>query len=231
MKNALKYSFPLTIPIMAGYVFLGISFGILATSKGLPLYYPVLMGIVIYGGSMQFAAVNLLLAAFNPIGAILLTIMVHARHIFYGITMLVPFNQLKNGFRKIYCMFGLTDETFSLLASLEVPEEQDRNWVYFLVTFLNQCYWVIGCGLGAVIGSNLTFNTDGIEFVLTALFVTIFVEQWLNARSHRPAIIGLVGSAVCLVIFGGANFMIPAMIIILILFSLDYDKEVKQGHE
>lgn len=231
MKNALKYSFPLTIPIMAGYVFLGISFGILATSKGLPLYYPVLMGIVIYGGSMQFAAVNLLLAAFNPIGAILLTIMVHARHIFYGITMLVPFNQLKNGFRKIYCMFGLTDETFSLLASLEVPEEQDRNWVYFLVTFLNQCYWVIGCGIGAVIGSNLTFNTDGIEFVLTALFVTIFVEQWLNASSHRPAIIGLVGSAVCLVIFGGANFMIPAMIIILILFSLDYYKEVKQGHE
>lgn len=231
MKNALKYSFPLTIPIMAGYVFLGISFGILATSKGLPLYYPVLMGIVIYGGSMQFAAVNLLLAAFNPIGAILLTIMVHARHIFYGITMLVPFNQLKNGFRKIYCMFGLTDETFSLLASLEVPEEQDRNWVYFLITFLNQCYWVIGCGLGAVIGSNLTFNTEGIEFVLTALFVTIFVEQWLNASSHRPAIIGLVGSAVCLVIFGGANFMIPAMIIILILFSLDYYKEVKQGHE
>ena len=231
MKNALKYSFPLTIPIMAGYVFLGISFGILATSKGLPLYYPVLMGIVIYGGSMQFAAVNLLLAAFNPIGAILLTIMVHARHIFYGITMLAPFNQLKNGFRKIYCMFGLTDETFSLLASLEVPEEQDRNWVYFLVTFLNQCYWVIGCGLGAVIGSNLTFNTYGIEFVLTALFVTIFVEQWLNASSHRPAIIGLVGSAVCLVIFGGANFMIPAMIIILILFSLDYYKEVKQGHE
>lgn len=231
MKNALKYSFPLTIPIMAGYVFLGISFGILATSKGLPLYYPVLMGIVIYGGSMQFAAVNLLLAAFNPIGAILLTIMVHARHIFYGITMLVPFNQLKNGFRKIYCMFGLTDETFSLLASLKVPEEQDRNWVYFLVTFLNQCYWVIGCGLGAVIGSNLTFNTEGIEFVLTALFVTIFVEQWLNASSHRPAIIGLVGSAVCLVIFGGANFMIPAMIIILILFSLDYYKEVKQGHE
>ena len=231
MKNALKYSFPLTIPIMAGYVFLGISFGILATSKGLPLYYPVLMGIVIYGGSMQFAAVNLLLAAFNPIGAILLTIMVHARHIFYGITMLAPFNQLTNGFRKIYCMFGLTDETFSLLASLEVPEEQDRNWVYFLVTFLNQCYWVIGCGLGAVIGSNLTFNTEGIEFVLTALFVTIFVEQWLNASSHRPAIIGLVGSAVCLVIFGGANFMIPAMIIILILFSLDYYKEVKQGHE
>jgi len=231
MKNALKYSFPLTIPIMAGYVFLGISFGILATSKGLPLYYPVLMGIVIYGGSMQFAAVNLLLASFNPIGAILLTIMVHARHIFYGITMLVPFNQLKNGFRKIYCMFGLTDETFSLLASLEVPEEQDRNWVYFLVTFLNQCYWVIGCGIGAVIGSNLTFNTEGIEFVLTALFVTIFVEQWLNASSHRPAIIGLVGSAVCLVIFGGASFMIPAMIIILILFSLDYYKEVKQGHE
>lgn len=231
MKNALKYSFPLTIPIMAGYVFLGISFGILATSKGLPLYYPVLMGIVIYGGSMQFAAVNLLLAAFNPIGAILLTIMVHARHIFYGITMLAPFNQLTNGFRKIYCMFGLTDETFSLLASLEVPEEQDRNWVYFLVTFLNQCYWVIGCGIGAVIGSNLTFNTEGIEFVLTALFVTIFVEQWLNASSHRPAIIGLVGSAVCLVIFGGANFMIPAMIIILILFSLDYYKEVKQGHE
>lgn len=231
MKDALKFAFPLTIPIMAGYIFLGISFGILATSKGLPIYYPVIMAIFIYGGSMQFAAINLLLAAFNPIGAILLTIMVHARHIFYGITMLKPFNQLKNGPRKFYTQFGLTDETFSLLASLELPEDQDKNWVYFLITFLNQSYWVIGCAIGALIGSHLSFNTQGIEFVLTALFVTIFIDQWLSASNHRPAIIGLVGSAVCLIIFGGNNFMIPAMMTILLLFSIDYYQEVKAAND
>lgn len=231
MKNAFKYAFPLTIPIMAGYIFLGISFGILATSKGLPIYFPVIMAIFIYGGSMQFAAINLLLAAFNPISAILLTIMVHARHIFYGITMLKPFNQLKDGPRKFYTMFGLTDETFSLLASLELPEEQDENWVYFLITFLNHSYWVIGCAIGSLIGSRLTFNTQGIEFVLTALFVTIFIDQWLSASNHRPALIGLVGSAVCLIIFGGSNFMIPAMIMILVLFSIDYYQEVKAAND
>ena len=231
MKDALKFAFPLTIPIMAGYIFLGISFGILATSKGLPIYYPVIMAIFIYGGSMQFAAINLLLAAFNPISAILLTIMAHARHIFYGITMLSPFNQLKDGPRKFYTMFGLTDETFSLLASLELPDNQDESWVYFLITLLNQSYWVIGCAIGALIGSHLSFNTQGIEFVLTALFVTIFIDQWLSASNHRPALIGLFGSAVSLMIFGGNNFMIPAMLAILVLFSIEYYQEVKPSND
>lgn len=231
MKQALKYAFPLTIPIMAGYLFLGMSFGILTSSKGFPTYYPVIMGIFIYGGSMQFAAINLLLAAFNPISAIMLTIMVHARHIFYGITMLKPFNQLKNGPRKFYTMFGLTDETFSLLASLDVPEELDDNWVYFWITLLNQIYWVLGCGLGALVGSYISFNTQGIEFVLTALFVTIFIDQWLSAKNHRPAMIGLVSSAVCLFVFGGSSFMIPAMVVILALFSIDFYREVKAAND
>lgn len=231
MKQALKYAFPLTIPIMAGYLFLGMSFGILTSSKGFPTYYPVIMGIFIYGGSMQFAAINLLLAAFNPISAIMLTIMVHARHIFYGITMLKPFNQLKNGPRKFYTMFGLTDETFSLLASLDVPEELDDNWVYFWITLLNQIYWVLGCGLGALVGSYISFNTQGIEFVLTALFVTIFIDQWLSAKNHRPAMIGLVSSAVCLFIFGASSFMIPAMVVILALFSIDFYREVKAAND
>lgn len=231
MKQALKYAFPLTIPIMAGYLFLGMSFGILTSSKGFPTYYPVIMGFFIYGGSMQFAAINLLLAAFNPISAIMLTIMVHARHIFYGITMLKPFNQLKNGPRKFYTMFGLTDETFSLLASLDVPEELDDNWVYFWITLLNQIYWVLGCGLGALVGSYISFNTQGIEFVLTALFVTIFIDQWLSAKNHRPAMIGLVSSAVCLFVFGGSSFMIPAMVVILALFSIDFYREVKAAND
>lgn len=231
MKQALKYAFPLTIPIMAGYLFLGMSFGILTSSKGFPTYYPVIMGIFIYGGSMQFAAINLLLAAFNPISAIMLTFMVHARHIFYGITMLKPFNQLKNGPRKFYTMFGLTDETFSLLASLDVPEELDDNWVYFWITLLNQIYWVLGCGLGALVGSYISFNTQGIEFVLTALFVTIFIDQWLSAKNHRPAMIGLVSSAVCLFVFGGSSFMIPAMVVILALFSIDFYREVKAAND
>lgn len=229
MKKSLKYAFPLTIPIMAGYIFLGTSFGLLMTSQGYSIAYPILMSVVIYGGSMQFAALGLFSAAFNPIGAFMLTVMVHARHIFYGITMLKPFNQLKQ--TKLYTMFALTDETFSLLVSLAPPPEYDKSWVYFHISWLNQVYWILGTIIGAVLGSNISFNTEGIEFVLTALFIVIFIDQWLSTSNHRPALVGVGSSLACLILFGPGQFMIPAMIVIILLFSWIYSRKVGVKHD
>lgn len=148
MKEALKYSFPKTVPIMAGYLFLGASFGVLAVSQGLSLMVTILMSLLIYAGSMQFATINVLQASFHPIGALLLTLMVNARHIFYGITLLKPYSQMD--WKKYYTIFGLTDETFSLVVSLDVPKSMDKNWVYFFVTGLNQLYWVAGTMLSTL---------------------------------------------------------------------------------
>lgn len=229
MKESFKYAFPLTIPIMAGYIFLGTSFGLLMSSQGYSIGYPILMSVVIYGGSMQFAAIGLFSAAFNPIGAFLLTLMVHARHIFYGITMLKPFKDLKQS--KLYTMFALTDETFSLLVSLDPPATLDKSWLYFHISWLNQIYWITGTAIGALVGSNLSFNTEGIEFVLTALFVVIFIDQWLSSTNHQPALIGLFGSLAALLVFGPSQFMIPAMIIIIGIFSTFYTREGQANDE
>lgn len=222
MKEALKFSFPKTVPIMAGYLFLGASFGILAISQGLTPLITSLMSLFIYAGSMQFAAVNVLQASFNPIGAFILTLMVNARHAFYGITMLKPYSQMD--WKKIYAIFGLTDETFSLTASLEIPDSIDKNWVYFLITGLNQFYWVAGTLIGIFLSNLITFSTEGIEFVLTALFVTIFVEQWLSTDDHTSALVGLASATLSLVLFGTENFLIPAMIGIIGFFLMQYLK-------
>ena len=222
MKEALKFAFPKTVPIMAGYLFLSASFGILAVSQGLSPLITALMSLLIFAGSMQFAAVNVLLAAFDPIGALLLTLMVNARHVFYGITMLKPYSRMD--WKKYYTIFGLTDETFSLNVSLDIPKTVDKNWVYFLITGLNQFYWVGGTLIGILLSHLITFNTEGIEFVLTALFVTIFVEQWLSTDDHTSASVGLIAAILSLFVFGSDSFLIPAMIAIIIFFLTKFLK-------
>ena len=222
MKEALKFSFPKTVPIMAGYLFLGASFGVLAISQGLSPLITGLMSLLIFAGSMQFAAVNVLQASFNPISALMLTLMVNARHIFYGITLLKPYSQMD--WKKYYTIFGLTDETFSLTVSLDVPESVDKNWVYFLVTALNQIYWVAGTIIGILLSHFISFNTEGIEFVLTALFVTIFVEQWISTDDHTSALTGLIAAVISLIIFGSAHFLIPAMLAVIVFFLFQYRK-------
>lgn len=229
MKEALKFTFPKTVPIMAGYIFLGASFGILAMSQGVSPLITALMSIFIFAGSMQFAAVNVLQASFDPIGAFLLTIMVNARHMFYGITMLKPYSQMD--WKKYYTIFGLTDETFSLAASLTIPESIDKNWVYFLMTGLNQSYWVGGTLIGIFLSHLISFNTEGIEFVLTALFVTIFVEQWLSTEDHTSALVGLSAAILALLVFGSENFLIPAMIGIIGFFLIQYQKVGAKIHD
>ncbi|MCM3239361.1 azaleucine resistance protein AzlC [Heyndrickxia oleronia] len=215
---AFRTAFPYTLPIFAGFVFLGTAYGIFMNSLGFTAIYPILMSLLIFAGSMEFVAANLLLMSFNPINALLLTLMVNARHLFYGISMLDKYGRA--GKKKWYMIFGLCDESFAINSTIHVPKDVDKNWVLFFVTLFNHFYWVLGATLGGIFGSFIKFNTDGLEFVMTALFVVIFIEQWMKEEKHISSLVGLGASIVCLMIFGGNNFIIPAMIAILGLLTL-----------
>lgn len=215
---ALRAAFPHTIPVLAGFLFLGAAYGILMSSKGFAFYWSVLMSAVTFAGSMQFVAISLLTAAFDPVSAFFLTLMVNARHLFYGISMLAQYE--KTGRKKWYLIFGLCDETFSIVCSARIPEGVEKSWFYLFVTLLNQSYWVAGTALGALLGSLFTFNTAGIDFVMTALFTVIFINQWRERKNHLPALIGVAVSAICLLVFGPDRFLPPAMGLILLLFAL-----------
>ena len=216
--TALKAAFPHTLPVLTGYIFLGIAFGILLGSKGYSLGWAILMSTVIYAGAAQFVAIGLLTTDFNPLYALLITLMVNARHLFYGIALLSRLNG--TGRKKPYMAFGLTDETFSILCATEPPAGVDRNWFMFFITLLDQGYWIIGPALGAMLGAVIEFNTKGIDFVLTALFVVIFIEQWKAQKYHGPAIIGVGASLLCLLVFGAHSFIIPAMLVIVSVLML-----------
>lgn len=220
MKEAFKFVFPMTIPIMTGYLFLGIAYGFLVTSQGFDIWIPIFMSLFVYAGSMQYAAIPLLAASFDPIAAFVLTLMVNARHIFYSIALLRQYHQM--GWQKWYSIFTLSDETFSLNVSMRIPENINPAWAYFHVSWLDHFYWVLATAIGAFLGSFISFNTKGIEFVLTALFLSIFVERWLNTTDHGASLIGLLAPLLCLAIFGASNFMIPSMIMILIIFAAEY---------
>lgn len=211
--KALKAAFPYTVPIFAGFWFLGLTYGIYMNSAGFSFLYPMLMSLTIFAGSMEFVTVNLLLGAFNPLQALAMTLMINARHIFYGISMLDRYKGL--GWKKIYLIFGLCDESFSINYTADIPKDVDKGWFMFFVTLLNQIYWFSGSTLGGIFGSLITFSTEGLEFVMTAMFVVIFLEQWLKDKNHLPAIMGLVISVICLAAFGAENYIIPAMLLIL----------------
>lgn len=210
MHKTLKYSLKASIPIMAGYVVLGMGFGILLESKGYGWGWAALMSLAIYAGSMQYVAIDLLTAGASLITAAMMTLMVNLRHLFYGLTMLEKYKDA--GAAKPYLIFSLTDETFSLVCSPELPDDVDEKKYFLFVSVFNQFYWVAGSILGGLIGNAVTFNTAGIDFAMTALFVVIFVEQWEKSGHHLPAVLGVVISVICLVIFGTADFLIPSMI-------------------
>lgn len=201
--------------VLTGYAFLGLAYGILMQSAGFPFWYPALISLVVYAGSMQYAAVPLLGAAFDPAGAFFLTLMVNARHLFYGVSMLEPYRAA--GKKTPYLVFAMSDETFSVNVSACPPEGVDRGWFMFWVSLLDQFYWVAASALGGLLGRVLTVSTKGIEFVMTALFVTIFTGQWMEDREHRPALVGLGASVLCLALFGAGNFILPAMALIVLL--------------
>lgn len=216
-RKAFKAALPYTLPICIGFIVLGMSYGFLMRSKGFPLIYPMLMSLFIFAGSMEFVTVNLLLSDFNPLHVFFLTLMANARHIFYGISML---DKYKNcGWKKPYLIFAMCDETFTVNCAVTPPEDVDKGWFMFFVTLLNQIYWVSGATLGALLGYIIHFDASGIEFVMTALFVVMFINQWEETKEHTPALMGLGCSLLCLVIFGSSNFIIPAMILIVLCLS------------
>lgn len=215
---ALRAAFPYTVPIFAGFWFLGLTYGIYMNVSGFNFLYPCLMSLTIFAGSMEFITADMLLGTFNPIQAFVMTLMVNARHIFYGISMLDKFKG--TGLKKLYLIFGMCDESFSINYTAKVPIGIDKGWFMFFVTLLNHFYWFFGATLGGIFGSLITFDTKGLDFVMTAMFVVIFLEQWLKDKKHINAVTGLVLSALCLFIFGKDNFMLPAMAIILIALTI-----------
>lgn len=218
-RKTLKYSFLSSVPVMAGYIVLGIGFGILLYDKGFSFWWAILMSTAIYAGSMQYVGVGLLGGGASLISTALVTLMVNARHLFYGISMVEKYRDTKPF--KPYLIYALTDETYSLVCDPKLPEGVDRKVYYFLVSLMDQFYWVLGSFLGGFLGSAFRFNTAGIDFAMTALFVVIFVEQWEKTKQHIPAVLGLALSVICLLIFGPDNFLIPTMACIPIgLFAL-----------
>ena len=223
----LKTAIIKTIPVMMGYIVLGIGFGILFEKNGYGFWWAVAMSVFVFAGSMQYVAVGLITGGASLISTALTTLMVNARHLFYGVSMI---NRYKGaGLKKLYMMFALTDETYSLVCTGDYPEGEDPHMYCFLVSLCNQCYWVIGTALGSLLGAAITFNTAGIDFAMTALFVTIFVEQWLTCKDHRPALMGIGASVLCLIIFGQDAFLIPAMILITVLLTVSRKALEKGG--
>lgn len=218
LKKAFKAAFPHTIPIFAGFWFLGMTYGIYMNVSGFSFWYPMLMSLTIFAGSMEFVAVNLLLGAFDPLQALVMTLMINARHLFYGISMLDKYRG--TGWKRFYLIFGMCDESFSINYTAEVPEDVDKGWFMFFVTLLNQFYWFFGATLGGLFGSLIHFDTEGLDFVMTAMFVVIFLEQWLKEKNHISAVMGILLSLLCLIAFGADNFIIPTMLAIFISLTL-----------
>lgn len=216
--NTGKYAFKQSLPVMAGYLVLGMGFGILLKAKGYGVAWAFFMSLFIYAGSMQYVTINLLAGGATILSAALMTLMVNARHLFYGISMIERYRNTAP--YKPYLIFGLTDETYSLVCSGNVPEGVDEKKYFFMLTFLNQCYWVIGSIVGSLLGSLITFNTAGIEFSMTALFLVVFVDQWKSVKNHTSAVVGVGTSAACLIIFGAERFLIPTMIAITVILTI-----------
>ena len=209
-REDIRKAFIASVPVMAGYIVLGAGFGIVLETKGLGLIWAVAMSVFIYAGSMQYVAIELITGGASLITTALTTLMVNARHLFYGISMVDKYKGA--GKKKPYLIFALTDETYSLVCSDESVKDVNNKYLYyFTVSLLNQIYWITGTVIGSLSGRMINFSTEGIDFALTALFVTIFTEQWISEKNHGPAIAGLASSILCLVVFGKDNFLIPAM--------------------
>ncbi|MBE5955767.1 MAG: branched-chain amino acid transporter AzlC [Lachnospiraceae bacterium] len=214
----IKTAFLRTLPVMAGYMVLGIGFGITLENNGYGIWWALAMSGLIYAGSMQYVAIPLLTSGASLISTAFTTLMVNARHLFYGISMIDKYKGAGN--KKPYMIFALTDETYSLVCQEDCPEGMDYHTLCLFISIFNQMYWVTGSVLGSLLGAVIPFDTTGVDFSMTALFVTVFVEQWLSTKNHIPAVLGLLSSAICLIVFGQEHFLIPSMIAITVLMAV-----------
>ena len=217
-QKAFRAAFLDTVPVLTGYLFLGMGFGILLSESGYSVLWAFFMALFIYAGSGQYLAVSLLAGGSSLISAAIATFLVNARHIFYGISLIDTYKG--SGKKKPYMIFALTDETYTLVTQNQPPEGMSRHKYCFLVSVLDHIYWICGCVLGNLAGMLLPISFEGVEFVLTALFVTMFVEQWLSNKNHLPALIGVASTLLCLVLFGRDIFLIPSMVLIAVLLTV-----------
>lgn len=210
---ALRAAFPATIPVLTGYLCIGMAYGLLMANAGYGVFWALLLSLLCYAGSMEFVAVSLLTAGFDPVQALLMALMINARHAFYGLSMLEKYRG--TGWARPFLIFSLTDETFSLVSTLEPPDGVTRRDFYFWISLLDYLYWQVGSVLGALIGGLLPFDTAGLDFALTALFIVLFLEQWRKRENRPAALIGLGCTAVSLAVVGADRLVIPAMVLIL----------------
>lgn len=227
MKKYISFAFYKTIPVLLGYLFLGLAFGLLLQEAGYSFWWALLASTIIYAGSIQFVLVSFLGGGTSlPVVAVM-TLLINSRHAFYGLSFVEKFRQMKT---YPYMVFSLTDETYSLLCSTTVPEGMDEKKAFFLISLFDQCYWITGSVLGGALGEILPFDMTGIDFAMTALFVTIFIDQWRSVKSHLPALIGLCSGVICLLIFGGSNFILPSLLItVTLLMALQNPIENKEA--
>ena len=214
-KSALRAAFPVTVPVLTGFTCLGLAYGVLMETKGYGPLWATLMSAIAFGGSIQFVAITLLTTVFDPVQALLLSVMVNARHIFYGLSFLEKYK----GFGKVraFLIYTLCDESFSLISTVEPPEDVEKKDFYFWISFLNYSYWVIATALGGLLGKFITFDTTGLDFALTALFVVLFMEQWKKRENRFAGVTGIVCAAAALALFGADRMVIAAMVLILLV--------------
>ncbi len=212
-RNAFRRAFPYTIPVFTGYIFIGIAFGVMYAEKGYSFLWAILMSVLVYAGSGQYLAVNFFVPGISFLHIIFMTLMVNVRHIFYGISLLEKFNKI--GRKRWYMIFALTDETYSLLCTTKIPRDVDAEKFLFAISILDHSYWILGSAIGAIAGTILPINSQGIDFAMTALFLVIFVEQWFEKKNRIPEVIGVAVALGCLWIFGADNFILPTMIIVI----------------
>lgn len=222
MKKTLKTTLMYTFPVLIGYMFLGMAFGLLLQKSGFNYIWAFFISLFVYAGSMQFVLVDFFGSSLSLPVIALMTLIINSRHIFYGLSFIDKFKKM--GKLYPYMIFSLTDETYSILCSVEHPDGIDRNKLYFAIASLNQMYWIAGSVIGALTGELITFNTTGIDFAMTALFVVIFIEQWKEFKSHIPALTGLFSAILCLMLFGPNNFILPSLLITVAFLLLVKNK-------
>lgn len=217
-KKAMRRAFPYTIPVLAGYLFIGAAFGVMFADKGYNVLWAVLMSVVVYAGSGQYLATNFFVPGISILQAVFLTLMVNIRHVFYGLSLVDRYNRF--GRKRWYLIFGMTDETYSLICTTGVPDDVDEEKFLLSITLLNQLYWIIGTAIGSLTATVIAFDSTGIEFAMTALFIVMFMELWYR-RSNRPAeLIGMLSAVLCLALFGAANFVLPTMVLMVAVILL-----------
>ncbi len=216
--KAFRKAFKDSLPIMAGYLALGIGYGVLLQSKGFSFWWAILMSVTMFAGSGQYAGVDFMAGGASLLTTAFMTLIINCRHFFYGVSLLDKYRG--TGIVKPYLIFGLTDETYSITATTVLEEGINKKKYYFFLTALNHSYWITGCVLGAVLGMFLPFSSEGIDFAMTALFIVIMVEQWLTNKEHLPAILGVATTVICLVAFGAEYFIIPSMALIAVELML-----------